>query len=120
MEMSSVTAHTNPMEISSVTAQARWNFPASLPQAPAKGILRHHILQMNRKAKIILGFIFAMWASGNLVLETTGSWISCMIGQLGSFGFGVRSPTLDAQDHIGYNNRNIKIAYTGATVGSGN
>ena len=26
------------------------------------------------KKKYILGFIFAMWASGNLVLETTGSW----------------------------------------------
>ena len=65
-----------PMEISSVTAQARWKFPASLPQAPARGILQHHILQMNKKAKIILLFIFAMWASGNLVLETTGSWIS--------------------------------------------
>ena len=71
--------HTKPMEpveFSSVTAQAWWKFSASLPQAPARGILQHHILQMNKKAKIILLFIFAMWASGNLVLETTGSWIS--------------------------------------------
>ena len=57
--------HTKPMEISSVTTQARWKFPASLPQAPARGILQHHILQMNKKAKIIILFIFAMWASGN-------------------------------------------------------
>ena len=55
--------HTKLMEISSVTAQARWKFSASYTAN-------------EQKAKIILLFIFVMWASGNLVLETTGSWIS--------------------------------------------
>ena len=65
----------------------RWKCPASLlrpdgnfqrhcPKPPQGKLYSIIYCKWTKKQKIIILFIFAMWASGNLVLKTTGSCIS--------------------------------------------